>query len=353
MIRIGKGWIFMLLAFAMAVLAIGFNIRFFQNDAGPVASSAIELPIAKSENTSAPSLGLPIDCQLGKDCYIMHYVDQDPSSAILDFGCGRQTYDGHDGTDFGIADLEKMAAGVPVIAVADGTVLRTRDGVADRLIANQADKTAIQGKECGNGVVIDHGNGWSTQYCHLRKNSVVAKSKTPIKKGTVLGMVGSSGLASFPHVHLTVRYQEKAVDPFVGINSGNGCAIAKAPLWANPTPYVPTGLLSAGFAPKAPTQLEIWQGKYNATSLPATSSALVFWIHSYGILAGDVEQIKLIDPQGKVVVDRQKTLNTPSRSFLSYGGQRQISPGKWQGNYQLTRNGKVVVAVDRSVLIGS
>jgi hypothetical protein len=62
MIRIGKGWIFMLLAFAIAVLAVGFNIRFFQSDARPVASSAIELPIAKSENTSALSLGLPIDC---------------------------------------------------------------------------------------------------------------------------------------------------------------------------------------------------------------------------------------------------------------------------------------------------
>jgi hypothetical protein len=116
MIRIGKGGIFILLAFAMAVLAVGFNIRFFQSDARPVASSAIELPIAKSENTAAPSLGLPIDCQLGKDCYIMHYVDRDPSSAVLDFGCGRQTYDGHDGTDFGIADLEKTTAGLLVIA---------------------------------------------------------------------------------------------------------------------------------------------------------------------------------------------------------------------------------------------
>jgi murein DD-endopeptidase len=345
-----KPWIFFLLACVTAAV-VGLTVPFVLTTSFQATAPILPVASAIVPTSNAPALGLPIDCQLGKDCYIMHYVDRDPSSAVLDFGCGRQTYDGHDGTDFGIADLEKMTAGVPVIAVADGTVLRTRDGVDDRLIANQADKTAITGKECGNGVVIDHGNGWSTQYCHLRKNSVVAKSKAAIQKGTVLGMVGSSGLASFPHVHLTVRYQGKAVDPFVGINNGKDCAIAKAPLWANPTPYVPTGLLSAGFAPNAPTQLEIWQGKYNATSLPATSSALVFWIHSYGILAGDVERIKLIDPQGKVLVDRQKTLNTSSRSFLSYGGQRQISPGKWQGNYQLTRKGQMVVSVDRSVSI--
>ena len=37
----------------------------------------------------------PIDCQLGVDCFIQNYVDQDPSPKWQDFNCGRLTDDGH------------------------------------------------------------------------------------------------------------------------------------------------------------------------------------------------------------------------------------------------------------------
>ena len=56
------------------------------------------------------------------------YSDRDPSPKAVDFGCGRQTYDGHKGTDFAIPDEKIMAKGVAVKAVAAGKVLRVRDG---------------------------------------------------------------------------------------------------------------------------------------------------------------------------------------------------------------------------------
>ncbi|MGH2415006.1 MAG: M23 family metallopeptidase [Microcystaceae cyanobacterium] len=135
-----------------------------------------------------------------------------------------------------------------------GTVLRVRDGVADKLVPDQTDREAITGTECGNGAIVDHGNGWETQYCHLHQGSLAVKPGTEVEKGTVLGMVGASGLASFPHVHLTLRYQGQIVDPFVGVNPKPGCQVTRHPLWERTLDYVPTGLIRAGFAPQPPEQ---------------------------------------------------------------------------------------------------
>jgi murein DD-endopeptidase len=347
-----KWWTFALTALSL-LLVLGLNACFSAGDAktaNPTIAQSTS-SIAPKAVVASPAFGLPIDCKLGKDCYVMHYVDRDPSKEAVDFGCGRQTYDGHNGTDFGIANLPRMNAGVSVIAVADGKVLRGRDGVEDVLIANQAEKAAVQGTECGNGLVVDHGNGWTAQYCHLRKGSVVAKPGTSVKKGTVLGLVGSSGLASFPHVHLTVRYQDKVVDPFVGVNDSKSCSISRNPLWSMPVGYVPTGLVSAGFTSNPPTPLEIWQGKHENKSISIGAPSVLFWVHSYGMLAGDQERLQLFNPQGEIVVDNKKVINAPARSYISYGGKRKFTAGKWQGKYQVTRNNKIVVQADREILV--
>lgn len=322
------------------------------------ASTSTPPPLETVANASAANslkLSIPIGCNLGRDCFIMHYQDLDPSPKEVDFGCGRQTYDGHNGTDFAIPDARAMAAGVPVKASAAGTVLRVRDGVPDRRVEDQTDKTSVQGIECGNGVVIDHGNGWQTQYCHLRQGSIAVKPGTKVEAGTVLGMVGESGLASFPHVHLTVRYQDKVVDPFIGMNAGAGCQVSRQPLWAQPLDYVPTGLIRAGFATQPPKMADLWQGRYFETLLSRTSPALVFWVQDYGVLQGDDEEFRLFAPDGTSAVNLKQTLKASNRVWLSYIGKNAsnspLLPGVWRGEYRLSRGGKVLVDVKREVQI--
>ena len=301
---------------------------------------------------SGLKLAIPIDCDLGKDCFIMHYVDREPTPEAKDFACGRQTYDEHKGTDFGISDLKVMEEGVPVLATAPGTVLRVRDGVPDNLIDSEAEKQAVAGQECGNGLVIDHGNGWETQYCHLRNGSVTVKPGMKIDQGAVLGMVGASGLASFPHVHLTVRHQQQVIDPFGGVSNSSGCDINnKNSLWLQSLTYTPTGLIRAGFAANPPTQSELWSGKYKDTQLSGDIPALLFWVHAYGVLQGDVEKWQLIAPNGKVILNRDSALDKPYRSWMSYSGTRNVIPGSWTGKYELWRNNKMIFEVTRNVTI--
>ena len=323
---------------------VNANTPRFQN-------SVIDNSIAQVPNN--PKFGLPIECKLDQDCFILLYSDRDPSPKAVDFGCGRQTYDGHKGTDFAIPDEKIMAKGVAVEAVAAGKVLRVRDGIPDRRVKSQADKDKTKNIECGNGMVIDHGNGWETQYCHLRNGSIVVKPGTVVNAGTQLGMVGTSGLSSFPHVHLSFRYQGEIVDPFVGPNAKSGCNIPRNSIWQQPLSYKPTGVIRSGFADSAPTMDDLWSGKFYDTTLPGNSPALIFWVQIYGVLAGDQEHYQLFAPNGEGVIDNKKEIKSANKTWMGYVGKRNNSQsllkGKWKGEYSLTRNGKVLVNITKEI----
>ena len=176
----------------------------------------------------AVEFSLPADCSLGDTCFFQQFPDMAPGPAAVDPFCGSATYDGHKGVDLRIRSMADIKRSVPVVAVADGKVLRIRDGVVDRLVTTAADRRSVAGKECGNGIVIQHADGLETQYCHLRLGSVAVKPGETVKRGDVIGAIGASGMAQFPHVHLTVRLNGKIVDPFTGKPLSAGCTKDRA-----------------------------------------------------------------------------------------------------------------------------
>ena len=63
----------------------------------------------------------------------------------------------------------------------------------------------------GRTVVIDHGNGYETLYGHLSKVSVRVGHK--VCRGERIGLAGSTGRSTGPHVHYEVRADGKPIDP--------------------------------------------------------------------------------------------------------------------------------------------
>lgn len=63
----------------------------------------------------------------------------------------------------------------------------------------------------GNTVVINHGLGLYSVYLHLSKTS--ARSGDQINKGDIIGLVGSTGRASGPHLHLSVKLYGESINP--------------------------------------------------------------------------------------------------------------------------------------------
>lgn len=69
----------------------------------------------------------------------------------------------------------------------------------------------------GNCVFLDHGHGIISAYLHL--SSVVVKEGDLVKKGQIIGKVGSTGITSGPHLHWGMYVLGKTVDPLVWVNT--------------------------------------------------------------------------------------------------------------------------------------
>ncbi|MDH3393432.1 MAG: M23 family metallopeptidase [Desulfobulbaceae bacterium] len=63
----------------------------------------------------------------------------------------------------------------------------------------------------GNYVVINHGNGFRTRYFHMIKRAV--KRGEAVKRGQLIGYLGSTGRSTGPHLHYEIQYKSKPINP--------------------------------------------------------------------------------------------------------------------------------------------
>ena len=285
-------------------------------------------------SAGAFELAFPAACDLGNTCYIQQYMDHDPSPAAADFTCGPLVYDGHSGTDIAVATRAQMQAGVAVLAGAPGTVKGRRDGVTDFM-------PYLPDQDCGNGVVVDHGGGWETQYCHLRQGSVLVQVGDAVDTGTPLGMIGQSGQADFPHLHLAVRRNGVDIDPFAPADSTT-CGGASVPgLWTTPIPYTPGGIIGIGLAAEIPDYDTIKTG-LPSPNISTTAPALVVWVYVFGGRASDALLLDITGPQGVVITERVALERTQSLLFRAVGKKLKAATwpaGRYQGTARLLRAG--------------
>jgi len=101
-----------------------------------------------------------------------------------------KVYRPHHGVDY------VAAAGTPVSATADGTVV----------------SAGYQG-DYGKLIVLTHRNGYKTYYGHLSRIRPDLRQGSPVRQGDVIGFVGTTGLSTGPHLHYEIRQNGGLVNP--------------------------------------------------------------------------------------------------------------------------------------------
>src|SRR5690606_4141688 len=151
-------------------------------------------------------------------------------------------------------------------------------------------------RDCGNGVVIGHGDGWETQYCHMARGSIRVRPGEQVAAGAPIGRVGLSGMTEYPHLHITVRRGGETVDPFAPV--GGATCDAQAPLWnaaaLQQLAYKRETVLNAGFTSAPVTMESLEQGALPAAG--AQAPALVAYVRAINLEPGDVQELTVRGP---------------------------------------------------------
>lgn len=309
----------------------------------------LSVPIA---HAAPPELSLPIDCKIGETCWLTNFVDRNPGPRHQDYRCGSISYNTHKGTDIALANDAIMKAGVSVLAAAVGRVTRVRDGEPRSTLKDLQSATALRGRECGNGLVIDHGDDWTTQYCHLMAGSLNVVVGDTVQRGDKLGKVGRSGRTEFPHIHLTVRRGKTVIDPFTGDSSTRQCntqpplnslwsaSLKQSLSYPGPQPF------HLGFSNSVPKVDQVRAGKLSKTEFEATSPALVFWMEAYSLLQGDQVSLSLFGPKNEIIAKSNTVLDRPfARAYRFTGRKRRgktWDTGVYKAIVSITRGDQTV-----------
>lgn len=311
--------------------------------------AGVTLLVAGCDGDGSLKLELPIDCVPGETCWVVGYMDVDSGSEAKDYMCGNRTADGREDTLFAIRDIARMREGVQVRAIAPGMVTAVQSGMSD-VDYRKVDPIKIEGRECGNGVEIDHGNGWVSHYCHMRRRNLLVREGQAVRAGEPLGYVGMSGKTFFPHLRFGLRRDGRAIDPFTGRSkpeesASSQCGVAGRSLWKDSVqqamPYRLAMLYNMGIEVHKPSARFARSGGRKRVKTVPRSSQLYIWVDMFYVEKYDSLSFELYGPNGRTIIYKTTELRDRKARQFHYMGKRikpgLLPPGIYKGTVTLLR----------------
>ena len=308
----------------------GFVDRIHPDVVATARRLGLRAPTPSGDGRTGRTLSFPLRARPiatgGSPYTISNFVDLDATTALGDFACGQRTYDGHNGIDMSLSDfgwtrMDRMD--VEIVAAADGVIARRQDGNFDRQCQG------LNAPDTPNMIAVQHDDGNFAYYLHMKNGSVTAKTVGQrVVAGEVIGLVGSSGKSTGPHLHFEMRNaQNVKIDPFAG-----QCG-ASTTMWKHQWPAQnDSQIVRIGTSNPAPQ----FAGACSETISDNPNDKDVFQPGDtvYGVTVvrdqnpGDTATIDFIRPDGSV-----------ARSGAAIGSVSQLYPSAvWWNSYQLPTN---------------
>jgi murein DD-endopeptidase MepM/ murein hydrolase activator NlpD len=269
------------------------------------------------------------------------YFDHDETTGGLeDWNCGTRTYDTTSGYNHQGVDIftwpfswKQMIEGqTEIIAAADGQIIYKNDGSFDR------NCTAGGNGQQWNAVFVEHSDGSIAWYGHMKDGSPTSKNVgETVEQGEYLGIVGSSGNSTGPHLHLEVYDETNTlIDPYAGPCND----INDTTWWADQKEYLNTGVNAALTHTNLPdfgTCPDI-EETFESTQFDPGDTV---WFIGYYIdqVTGTSSLNEVFDPSGNLFSSWNTNFNS---NFVAswWGQQRTINDQVGEWSYVITYNGE-------------
>lgn len=327
------------------IKAIKGNV--FEQDLLKMADTYFDFPL--QDGTGYPECGYH---------YVSAYVDHDenPNSAV-DFTCGSLSYDAgsynHQGTDFAVHPYPWHIMEndwVEVIAAAPGIITYKADG--------NYDQNCSANTSTANMIILEHAGGTETWYAHMKSGTVTSKSIGDfVNAGEVIGIVGSSGNSTGPHMHFEVRdVNDNVIDPFFA-DTGTSCNTTTLDSWWNDQKPYHDSYINAVKTHSAPPE-------FSSCNTPATiNEQTIFNAGSTVYLGlyirhqefGQNYQVTVTRPNGTTMYTYNLVSPSPFLSNAFWYFTINFTENSMLGNYnfQAEYNGQVCSAPFEMVAVGA
>ena len=303
-----------------------------RTEAGP---TLLELPLRRGLSNNNPEF-----------LTIAAFVDHDDvfPDSLLDWNCGERTYDAdsfnHNGTDYNGVQFPWLTMandGMVVIAAADGEIIEIHDGEPDKNCSFDSSAEA-------NRVILKHDDGTITIYAHMKTGSVTPRKVGDwVEQGDYLGVMGSSGLSTGPHLHLGVQdLSNNLFDPY----AGNCNTLNDDSFWAEQEAYHEKRILSLDTHSAQPEYPPCPQSEVpHFSNLYEPEDAVYPSVTVRDFEGTDEIQVELRDPSNGAVFASSYSDNTldfaPSVSVV-WGLQSSEPMQEGKYSWRATYNGQTV-----------
>lgn len=261
---------------------------------------------------------------------VNNFVDLDPAfpDEVLDYNCGTRTYDrpsgyNHSGIDYVTWPFwwYKMDNDlIEIVAAESGTLIGKDDGNDDR-------SCSIGGS--WNAAYVMHADGSTAWYGHMKDGSVTSKPiGSAIAAGEYLGIVGSSGSSTVPHLHLEVHDSEdNIVEPYTG-----PCQTDPS-WWAEQRPYYDSAInliATHDEIPVFPTCPMTETPNLETYFDPGDTVHVALYFRDF--LAGQLVEMRMVMPDGNVWQTWEHSIADPphlSGAYWVWTWFMPVAPEGW------------------------
>lgn len=273
---------------------------------------------------------------------ISNYVDHNSAypNQLQDYNCGTRTYDlnsgyNHQGLDifswpFGWRMMDNNEA--VIVAAAPGQIIFKHDGEYDR-------NCAIAGTLTWNAVYIQHTDGTIAWYGHMKNGSTTTKNVgDTVVEGEILGVIGSSGYSTGPHLHFEVwedSSYSNLIDPYAGTCNNMNVQTK----WQNQKPYrePKVNAMLTHFAAPIFNDCPTTETTNESDSF-TQDDTIYFGLYMRDQLENTTVNLKIIKPDGSFLYNWNFNLTSTYNASWWYwffsGVYDQVGTWTWESTYQ-------------------